>query len=73
MIKPHIKKSGAMHICTGRGISVESVTATGAYIAWIRQAALMAICRTEEAMCKHCAEAAETSSAAFSVSEAAHG
>jgi hypothetical protein len=47
MTKPHIKKSGPIHVCTGRGISVESVTATGAYIAWIRQAALMAICHTE--------------------------
>lgn len=49
MTKPHITKRAGLHVCTGRGISVESVTATGAYIAWCRQAALMIICHMEAA------------------------
>lgn len=43
MTKPHITKRAGLHVCTGRGISVESATASGAFIAWARETAMALI------------------------------
>lgn len=44
MTKPHIKRTSTGYVCTGMGVEIDSITATGAYIAWARYVALRIIC-----------------------------
>jgi len=48
-MKPHITKTADGYACTGRGYRISSVTASGAYIAWVRYVSLRIICKLEVA------------------------
>lgn len=49
MRKPHIRMESGRYVCTGRWVSIDGVTASGAWIAWARYAALQVICHMEVA------------------------